>query len=101
MTKIADFLRGEEPTPDTDKTEVSEEKRIIGKVTKVDPKGWGFISSKDIPFTRVFFHWTSLLQNTLNFTELKKGMMVEFIPTKDEEKGTRAIKIKVLPSTDK
>lgn len=101
MTKIADFLRGEEPTVNPPISVDTEEKRIIGKVTKVDPKGWGFISSKDIPFTRVFFHWTSLLQNTLNFTELKKGMMVEFIPTKDEEKGTRAIKIKVLPFPDK
>lgn len=71
-------------------------KKVTGKIIKVSPKGWGFISSKDIPFTRVFFHWTSLSQDTLKFPELKNGMKVEFTPIELEGKGWRAIKIKVL-----
>lgn len=72
------------------------EKRIIGKIIKLSPKGWGFIVSKDIPFTRIFFHWTSLLQETSHFTELKKGDEVEFTPIEDSTKGWKAIRIDVL-----
>ena len=73
-----------------------EPKRIIGKVVRVDKKGYGFIISKDIPFTRIFFHWTSLIQETIKFTELKKGDEVEFTPIEYGDKGYRAIKIDVL-----
>jgi len=94
MTKLWEFLK--------DKTMESNEseKRVIGKIIKVanDPEkgGWGFISSKDVPFTRIFFHWTSLKQDTLKFNELKKGMKVSFIPTEIPDKGIRAIKIEVI-----
>lgn len=71
---------------------------IEGKIIKLSEEGgWGFISSKEIPFTRIFFHWTSLSQDTLNFTELKKGMMVSFIPVEKEGRGWSANKIKVVP----
>ncbi len=72
------------------------EKRIVGKIIKVDEAGWGFISSKEIKFTRIFFHWTSLKQDTLKFQELKNGMKVEFTPVEYEGKGWRAIKISVV-----
>jgi len=82
-----------ETTPD--------EIRVKGKIIKVSEGGWGFISSIDIKFTRIFFHWTSLKQDTLKFTELKNGMKVEFTPIEVEGKGFRAIKIGVIPpSTD-
>ncbi len=74
----------------------SEDKRVIGKIIKVSDDGWGFISSKDIKFTRIFFHWTSLKQDTLRFQDLKNGMKVEFTPVEVPEKGIRAIKIKVV-----
>ena len=70
--------------------------RVRGKIIKVAPDGWGFISSKEIEFTRIFFHWTALQQDTLHFKELKKGMLVEFEPLEIEGKGIRAIKIKVI-----
>lgn len=73
-----------------------EEKRVVGKIIKVSEDGWGFISSKDIKFTRIFFHWTSLKQDTANFKDLKNGLKVEFTPIEIEGKGFRAIKIKVL-----
>jgi len=73
-----------------------EEKRVQGKIIKVSEDGWGFISSKDIKFTRIFFHWTSLRQDTLRFLELKQGMKVEFTPIEVQDRGWRAIKIKVL-----
>jgi cold shock CspA family protein len=72
------------------------EKRVTGKIIKVSENGWGFISSKDIKFTRIFFHWSSLKQDTLNFKDLKNGMRVEFTPVEVENKGWRAIKISVL-----
>ena len=70
---------------------------IQGKIIKISNEGgWGFISSKEVPFTRIFFHWTSLEQDTLNFTELKRGMEVEFILVEKEGRGFSAIKISVL-----
>lgn len=77
-------------------TETKEEKRVLGKIIKVSEDGWGFISSKDIKFTRIFFHWTSLKQDTLKFTDLKVGMKVEFTPVEVQDKGYRAIKIKII-----
>ena len=76
----------------------STDKRVTGKIIKVSDDGWGFISSKEIKFTRIFFHWTSLKQDTLRFQDLKNGMKVEFTPVEVEGKGWRAIKIKVLPN---
>jgi len=73
-----------------------EQKTVIGKIIYLSEDGWGFLTTKEIPFTRIFFHWTSLAQETLHFTELEKGMEVEFIPIKTDEKGFRAIKIHVL-----
>ncbi len=75
---------------------MTEQKRIIGKIIRVDKAGWGFISSKEIPFTRIFFHWTSLNSDTAHFTELRKGMEVEFIVLEVPEKGYRAVRIDVL-----
>lgn len=76
----------------------SPDKRVTGKIIKLSEHGWGFITSKEIPFTRIFFHWTSLNQDTSHFQELKKGDEVEFTPIEVEEKGYRAIKIDVLES---
>lgn len=70
--------------------------RITGKIVKISPEGWGFIISKDIKFTRIFFHWSALNQDTLHFTELERGMEVEFEPLEVADKGIRAIRIKVL-----
>jgi cold shock CspA family protein len=77
-----------------------QEKRIRGKVTRVDPKGFGFIISRDIPFTRIFFHWSGLLQSTVNFAQLEKGMMVEFNPLLVPDKGYRALRIEVVNKVD-
>jgi cold shock CspA family protein len=84
-------------SPEGDNSPVKpDDKRVEGKIIKVSDKGWGFISSKEIKFTRIFFHWTSLKQGTLKFTDLKNGMRVEFTPTEVQDKGFRAIKIVVL-----
>jgi len=73
------------------------ENKLIGRIIKVSKGGWGFISSKDIEYTRIFFHWTALVQDTLNFKDLTTGMWVEFIPTQVEGRGYRAIQVKVIP----
>lgn len=78
-----------------------EDKRSIGKIIKVSDEGWGFISSKEIKFTRIFFHWTSLKQDTLKFQDLKNGMKVEFVPVEVTDKGWRAIKIRVVKDEPK
>lgn len=95
------FFGGEEvPNGTTEQGDSSPikptDKRANGKIIKVSEDGWGFISSKEIKFTRIFFHWTSLKQDTLKFQELKNGMKVEFTPVEVEGKGVRAIKIRVL-----
>lgn len=91
------FFNPGEEKPEGDNSPVKpEEKRAQGKIIKVSDEGWGFISSKEIKFTRIFFHWTSLKQETLKFQELKNGMKVEFTPVEVEGKGWRAIKIVVL-----
>jgi cold shock CspA family protein len=77
------------------------DERKTGRIIKVSQKGWGFISSREIEFTRIFFHWTSLLQHTLNFKELKTGMMVTFKPFTTPDKGMRAIEVEVIPSDKK
>lgn len=89
---------GDEVENQTNEPITTEERRVLGKIIKVsEDGGWGFISSKEIKFTRIFFHWTSLRQDTLNFSELKHGMHVEFTPVDGgKEKGWRAIKIRVV-----
>jgi cold shock CspA family protein len=72
------------------------ELKIVGRVIKVSKEGWGFISSKQIEFTRIFFHWTALRQDTIPFLELKTGMHVEFTPLKIDGKGYRAMHVRVI-----
>lgn len=89
----------EEPT-ETETVEISngdKDKRVQGKIIKISEKGWGFITSRDVPFTRIFFHWTSLKQDTIKFTELERGMSVEFTPVELEGKGCRALRINIIP----
>lgn len=94
------FFQGDKPADGAETGDNSpvkpEDKRVKGKIIKVSEDGWGFISSKEIKFTRIFFHWTSLKQDTLKFQELKNGMKVEFTPVEVADKGWRAIKIRVL-----
>ncbi len=75
-------------------------KRIDGKIIKLSPqKGFGFISSLEIPFTRIFFHWSALKPTTLHFTDLEVGMKVSFKPVEVPNKGWRAIQIEVIEKT--
>lgn len=75
--------------------------RIEGHITRIFDEegtgGYGFISSRSKPYTRIFFHWSALVPNTKDFTELKKGDKVKFDLIKYEDKGWRALKIEVLP----
>ena len=75
--------------------------KISGRIIKVSKGGWGFISSRQIEFTRIFFHWTALQQDTLPFLELRTGMMVEFIPIQIPGKGWRAIHVTVTEKKGK
>ena len=70
------------------------EVKVIGRIIKLSEDGWGFISSRDIKFTRIFFHWTHLRQDTLPFPDLKVGMFVEFTPLQLPGKGFRALHIR-------
>jgi cold shock CspA family protein len=70
--------------------------RMNGKIIHLSAAGWGFITSEDIKFERIFFHWTGLDQDTKRFPELEKGMKVEFTPKEYDDKGWRAIRIKVV-----
>lgn len=83
-------------TPEIQEAVDESSERVEGKIIYLDEGGWGFISSPAIKFTRIFFHWTGLEVNSLHFTKLEKGMRVEFTPKNYEEKGYRAIKIRVI-----
>lgn len=73
-----------------------ETKKAIGRIIKLSKAGWGFISSRDVEFTRIFFHWTALVQDTMSFPQLRTGMTVEFTPVQIPGKGWRAVHIKVV-----
>ncbi len=75
---------------------MTENTKVIGRIIKVSKTGWGFISCKDIEFTRIFFHWTALRRDTLSFKEIHVGMNVEFTPIVIPGKGYRAVHVKVL-----
>jgi len=80
---------------------MTESVKVIGRIIKVSDTGWGFISSKDIKFTRIFFHWTHLRQDTLPFPDLRTGMLVEFTPLQLPGKGYRAVHIRVVDNPTK
>ena len=80
---------------------MTNENKLTGRIIKISKAGWGFISSREIEFTRIFFHWTSLQQDTLGFKELKTGMNVEFTPLQVEGKGYRAIHVRVIAKDKK
>lgn len=101
---IMDKFKNHQPMIQED-TEPNNQRRVQGRITLINEEGWGFISSKEIPFRRIFFHWSFLDQDqpALNepkelshFEQLEEGMMVEFKPLDIPEKGWRAIKIKIL-----
>lgn len=95
------FFQDQNPPTEVDNSPISkDDKRIKGRIIKLSEDGWGFISSKEIKFTRIFFHWTSLRQDTLNFVDLKNGMEVEFTPHEVQGKGYRAHKICVIPPAE-
>jgi hypothetical protein len=77
-----------------------EEKEITGRITAIFDKGYGFIISPDLKFTRIFFHWTALRQDTLRFDQIKKGMFCNFIAKeitdKEGVKQMRAFKVKII-----
>lgn len=81
--------------------------RVNGVIYHLDEnRGYGFImsDSSGYKFTRIFFHWTALEEDTLHFTELKKGMKVEFEPRIFDNEGKkryRAIRISVTGKAEK
>jgi cold shock CspA family protein len=75
----------------TDRDKVS-----TGRILKVSRQGWGFISCREIEFTRIFFHWTALRQDSIPFLELRIGMEVEFIPFQIPGKGWRAVRVRAI-----
>lgn len=81
-----------------------EPRRYKGTISMTDERGFGFITSKEIPYRRIFFYWSALLNNTKKFEELRKGDEVTFEAFEyvdkltQENKGWRAIKIEVVSS---
>ena len=94
--KQVDFLKNILKQHDMTPEELDPEGQFIkGKILSLNDKGYGFISSTDLEFTKIYFHWSALNRNTVNFKDLKKGMKVEFKLIK-LERGYRAIKIQVI-----
>jgi hypothetical protein len=88
MSLLKNLFGSGKPEPEEEK------KTMVGKIYHIGD-GWAFVSSPELPYTRIFLHWTGLSPDTLNFKDLKKGMRLEF--EKKEMFGkTRAIKARVL-----
>lgn len=72
-----------------------------GQIIYLNPKGWGFINSHDIPFEKIYFHWSALISGKApNFAKINKGAEVKFnAHLKTLPDGTRkwkAIQVEVL-----
>lgn len=88
--------------PSTPDLPDKEDDFIKGKIYLLNrEKGYGFIETEAIPFTRIFFHWSDLRHDTVHFTKLHKGMVCYFKPLYREDKQShRATKIRVVPDGD-
>lgn len=75
--------------------------KIEGKIIKLSPQGWGFITSPEIKFTRIFFHWSALTQSTLKFPDLKMHMKVRFVAVEHKDYGWRAYRVEVIEPNDR
>lgn len=70
---------------------------MIGIITAVNKdKGYGFLSTPDLPFTRIFFHWSALINNTLHFKKVEKGMKAEFEVQEHEPDKYRAVRMRII-----
>lgn len=70
--------------------------RVTGKVFFINKKkGYAFVNSTALPFTRIFMHWQEL-PHTVNILNLKPGTIVDFEPVYFEEDGWRALKVKMV-----
>jgi cold shock CspA family protein len=76
-------IQDEEPAP----------KRYKGKIFKKSYKGFGFITSEEIPFEKIFFHWTALAN--CKFTNIKEKQVVTFNAFEVPDKGWQAINIRM------
>ena len=95
---LRQIFTGTQSVPDP----VEEPKREVvrGQIYFIG-KGFGFIESEMIPYTRIFFHWQNLEHDTLHFNELVRGMTLEFRPveTTNDKTGKlewRAQKVRVI-----
>lgn len=90
---FAEALKSMSEADKNERTDV----RILGKIVKLSQNGWGFIQSPEhYPFVNIYFRWTALVQNTLKFTKLERGMEVEFTPAPTpHNEGYRALRVKV------
>jgi len=82
---------------------MSDIKRIEGKIIHLDEEGWGFFSSDEVKYERIFFHWSALSKGQRNFKFLERGMRCTFdcvyIKSSRDgqpDKGWRALKIEVI-----
>lgn len=73
--------------------------RIQGKVIRTHRDGWGFISSHEVPFYRIFFYWQDL-DPSIHFPKLhvktKLEFEVRYDPTREVGKRYSAKKITLV-----
>ena len=70
--------------------------QYTGKIIHINSKeGYGFITTPEIPFERIFFHWSALREG-IKFLDLTKGMVVTFETKEFEDRGLRAIHVEVV-----
>lgn len=73
---------------------------MTGRIFAINKRGYGFIMSEEIPFKRIFFHWTALAAGT-EFTDLQRKDIVEFETKESPVGGLNAIKVKFIERPEK
>ncbi len=57
----------------------NEHKRIQGKIFSInEKKGYGFITSLELEFEKIYFYWHNLVNGVSFKQDLRKGTLVEF-----------------------
>ena len=75
-------------------TEPLVQKRIVGRISHLNKRGWGVLISEELPFQKIFFHWTNL-DKSIDFRTLSKKTKLSFVPVTSERGGYKAIHIKL------
>jgi len=69
--------------------------RLIGRVSRLDPRGFGFIETDAQPLTKDNVEWFFHARSVEDFDALTVGMTVSFLPKRNNPRGPRALVVRI------